>query len=158
MDTAITFCRSAGATGRAAVAQRSAMRASARGSVVVSPTTDGISSTSRDRFSAEVLSLTSRAAEATSACVHVGWSLHRSPARYDAISMKQAPRRELRCLPRERFGTRSGMLGADDRRTTHLRHKWFVGSIVHPRGGSRLARFGRVGPSLHRHGVITTLP
>ncbi len=48
-ETAITFCRSAGAIGNAAVAQRSAMRASARGSVVVSPTTDGISSVSCER-------------------------------------------------------------------------------------------------------------
>jgi hypothetical protein len=40
--------------------------------------------------------------------VQAGWSLQRSPARKEANSMKHAPLRGLRCLPRDRIGSSSG--------------------------------------------------
>ena len=74
------------------------------------PTTLGISGTSCWRSPSLRLSLTCRASCASRGCVQEGWSLHRSPARKDANSMKQAPRFGDRCLPRDRTGTPSGTL------------------------------------------------
>ena len=96
--------RISGATGSAVVSARRAMTTSQRRSSLFNPMTLGMSGASCWRSSSGVLSLTRRATDASSGCVQRGWSLHRSPARYEAISMKQAPRLGLRCLPRPSTG------------------------------------------------------
>ncbi len=96
------------ATGSAVVAARSAIRASIRTSSLVRPTTEGIRTASSCRWPSEVQSLTSRASSPSRGWVHRGWSLQRSPASTEAISMKQAPLRLLRCLPRDSIGMASG--------------------------------------------------
>src|SRR3954468_23451804 len=85
--------------------QRAVTLGTTCGSSGVRPMTDGISGASLDRPASVVQSLTSRATPASSGCVQAGWSDHGSPARYDANSMKQAPLRGLRCLPRDNTGT-----------------------------------------------------
>ena len=111
--TASTRCRSSETTGNAVIAARSAIRTSTCGSVLVRPITDGTSSTRSRRPASDVWSLTRRASAARSGCVHAGWSLHGSPARYDTISMKHAPFRGLRCLPRDSSGISSGTRGPE---------------------------------------------
>jgi hypothetical protein len=59
--------------------------------------------------------------------VHWGWSDHRSPARNEAISMKQAPLRGLRCRPGESVGMKSG-----------VRLRFVIGPAPGPRGGRTL--------------------
>ena len=86
-------------TGRAVSAASRAIQASIRLSSALRPTTDGIIGTRSCRARSPTRSLISRAIAARSGCVHWGWSDHRSPARNEAISMKQAPLRGLRCRP-----------------------------------------------------------
>ncbi len=104
----MTRCRQAAATGNAMVADRNAIPASMCGSSPVSPITDGIRLASRGRPASEVWSLTWRATAASSGWVHAGWSPKRSPASSEASSMKHAPLRGLRCLPRASIGSDAG--------------------------------------------------
>jgi uncharacterized protein with PQ loop repeat len=71
-ETASTRCRSAAATGNAIVVQRRAIKASMCKSSPFSPITDGIKSAKCGRPSSEVWSLTRRATDASSECVHAG--------------------------------------------------------------------------------------
>jgi len=105
---AIARWRSSLAIGRAAAPARTATSASALGWSLVNPITEGMSAASLDRSASEVLSLTPLASEASAGWVQDGWSLHGSPARYDANSMKHAPLRGFRCLPADSTGTTSG--------------------------------------------------
>ncbi|KAJ1684454.1 hypothetical protein LUZ63_020209 [Rhynchospora breviuscula] len=106
--TAATRWRLAAATGSASRAASRAISASRRSSVGRRPITSGMSGTMRARASSLTWSLTERAVVASSAWVQAGWSDQRSPASHDAISMKQAPLRGVRCRPRESTGTVSG--------------------------------------------------
>jgi hypothetical protein len=99
-ETAMTRCRSAATTGKATVADPSAIRASMWRSSPVSPITEGISSASRWRPASEVWSLTWRATAASSGWVHAGWSLQRSSAP-DAPGRCQVVGRSGRTCPPE---------------------------------------------------------
>ncbi len=107
--TATARCRDIETTGRAVSAASRAIKASIIGSSLTSPTTDGISGTRSCRDLSPRRSLISRAIAARSGWVQRGWSDQRSPARYEAISMKQAPLRALRCRPGDSVGMKSGM-------------------------------------------------
>jgi hypothetical protein len=96
-------------TGRAVMAASRAIHTSIRGSSLFRPTTEGTSCTRSWRARSPRRSLTSRAIAASNGCVHLGWSDHFSPARKDAISMKHAPLRGLRCRPGESVGMKSGV-------------------------------------------------
>jgi hypothetical protein len=96
-------------SGSAVMAASRAIHTSMRGSTLFRPTTDGIRRTRSCRARSPSRSLISRAIAARSGWVHFGWSDHFSPARKDAISMKHAPLRGLRCLPGESVGMKSGV-------------------------------------------------
>ena len=92
----MTFWRSSAATGRAARAVESTRAAETRSSCGCRPTTSGIIVLICWRLVSSSMSLTQRAKVDRTGCVHDGWSLQRSPARKEAISMKQAPLRGVR--------------------------------------------------------------
>jgi hypothetical protein len=102
-----------------------AIHTSIRGSCLFRPTTEGTKFTRSWRALSPRRSLISRAIAASSGCVHFGWSDHFSPARNDAISMKHAPLRGLRCRPGESVGMKSG-----------VRFLFVMGPAPGPRGGT----------------------